>query len=610
MTMDPLVLLNSLEAGVAAISPGWRVSSWSPSAARLTGRPADEVIGAELWSAFPATRRAMIERTLGEVLADGVARTVVLPSRSAERGTTPLEIEACRAADGHLLLLIREAPPAAREPALPDPEAEADLECRLYARFFEALPTPALLLSPDGQIIHTNQPAVGFLGVPAGFGLRGRVLADWIRSSDLAAALRAAATETQRLTVAVEIPGRDTPREAQLIIAATDGEAGSSRRLCLVHDISREVLLQRRLVQADRLSQLGALVSGVAHELNNPLAAIAAFAELLEEGTPDSAVAESAHIIAGEALRAGRIIRTLLDFAKHQQRTLQPVSLPDVVDRVLALQRSALKKARITTSVAFGSQLPHLRGDPRELQQVLLNAVVNATQAIAATGQPGRIEISARESDAHVVVSVEDSGPGVPPELLERVFEPFFTTKGDEGTGLGLSISSGLVRAMGGRMWLQNVDGRGARLSFELPLETAVAAPSMPPGARRAARPLKVLIVEDLPTLRRAMELLARRLGHEPTTVAGLAEAQALLADPRVDFEAFLIDVHLEEGHSGFDLFEQLRDEGQDRERRVVFTTGDSISPQTRDRLERADRPVLRKPFALDDLRDILDRLA
>jgi CheY-like chemotaxis protein len=281
-----------------------------------------------------------------------------------------------------------------------------------------------------------------------------------------------------------------------------------------------------------------------------------------------------------------------------------------VVDRVLALQRTSLKKARITTSVAFGSQLPNIRGDPRELQQVLLNAVVNATQSIAATRGPGRIEISARETDAHVVVSVEDSGPGVAPEALERVFEPFFTTKGDEGTGLGLSISSGLVRAMGGRMWLQNVEGGGARLSFELPLETEATVKPVPTGTRRALRPLKVLIVEDLPNLRRGMELMARRLGHAPTTAAGLNEARKLLADPASDFEAFLVDVHLEEGHSGFDLFEELQGEGHDRERLVVFTTGDSISPQTRDRLERADRPVLRKPFALDELRDVLDRLA
>jgi signal transduction histidine kinase len=608
--MDPLVLLNSLEAGVAAIAPGWRIASWSPSAARLTGRPADEVIGAELWSAFPATRRSVIERTFSEVLADGVARTVVLPGRSAEQGVTSLEIEACRGADGHLLLLIREAPLAAEEPTPTAPAGEDDLEFRLYARFFEVLPTPALLLTSDGRIIHLNRAALGFLGVPASARLRGRTLTEWVRSPDLVVALRAAATETQRLTVAVEIPGRDAPREAQLIIAGTDTEGPSSRRLCLVHDISREILLQRRLVQADRLSQLGVLVSGVAHELNNPLAAIAAFAELLEEGNPDPTVAESAHIIAGEALRAGRVIRTLLDFAKHQQRTVQPVALPDVVDRVLALQRSALKKARITTSVSFGSQLPLIRGDPRELQQVLLNAVVNSAQAISATGESGRIEISARESDAHVVVSVEDSGPGVPPELLERAFEPFFTTKGEEGTGLGLSISSGLVRAMGGRMWLQNVDGSGARLSFELPLETGVVPEPPPSGVRRAARPLKVLIVEDLPALRRGMELLARRLGHEPTTAAGLAEARAFLADPARDFEALLVDVHLEEGHSGFELFEELRKEGNARERRVVFTTGDSISAQTRDRLEQADRPVLRKPFALDDLRDMLDRLA
>jgi len=119
-----------------------------------------------------------------------------------------------------------------------------------------------------------------------------------------------------------------------------------------------------------------------------------------------------------------------------------------------------------------------------------------------------------------------------------------------------------------------------------------------------------VLVVEDEEAVRRAMALLARRLGHEVTTVGRFVEATERLAQRDARYDALLVDVHLDEAHTGFDLFDQLRTEGQGREQRIVFTTGDSISTQTRDALERADRPVLRKPFSLDELRELLDRVA
>ncbi len=175
-------------------------------------------------------------------------------------------------------------------------------------------------------------------------------------------------------------------------------------------------------------------------------------------------------------------------------------------------------------------------------------------------------------------MTVDDTGPGVPPELLERVFEPFFTTKGEEGTGLGLAISFGLVRAMGGRMWIQNVEGGGARLAFEVPVDTAHAATIAPSPPQPPARHLSVFVLDDEESVRRGMVLL--------------------------------VDVHLDDEHSGFDLFELLRLAGRGLERRIVFTTGDSISAHTRDALQRSERPVLRKPFSLDELREILDRVA
>jgi len=248
-------------------------------------------------------------------------------------------------------------------------------------------------------------------------------------------------------------------------------------------------------------------------------------------------------------------------------------------------------------------------GDQQELQQVLLNALVNAEQAIAATGQPGKVVFSSRRVDDSLVILVEDSGPGVPPAILDRVFEPFFTTKGEQGTGLGLAISYGLVKGMGGRMYIMNVEGGGACLAIEVPIDTAPAEPPREVDARQATRPLSVLVVEDEESVRRGIARMTERLGHRVTTVVGFDEAVVRLHNRKERYDALIVDVHLEAAHSGFDLFETLRLEGQGRERRLVFTTGDSISPKTRDLLQLSERPVLKKPFSLDELREILARL-
>jgi len=159
-------------------------------------------------------------------------------------------------------------------------------------------------------------------------------------------------------------------------------------------------------------------------------------------------------------------------------------------------------------------------------------------------------------------------------------------------------------------MWMQNVEGGGARLSFELPVDGGSTEGAARAGGRPAVQRLPVLVVEDEESVRRAMALLAKRLGHEVTTVGRFADATERLAQANVRYDALLVDVHLDEAHTGFDLFDHLRTEGQGREQRIVFTTGDSISTQTRDALERADRPVLRKPFSLDELREMLERVA
>jgi signal transduction histidine kinase len=610
--MDTKALFDSLDVGVVAVAPDWTIAEWSAAAARITGLQAGQTLGRNFWVAFSTAQGTDVERVLHQVLVDGQPRSYLMPAPASHAAGTAVEARVTRGPHSHLVIALQRVPEA-----LP-PESRAahllsafEVERRLYLQLFNSLPTPALVLTADGQILEANAEGARLLDVPDAPSARGRSLADWApadQRASLAAALRDAVNKGQEFHLTLEPAGEPT-RDVQAVIVNVDPIEPSPKLLFLAVDVSRELLLQRKLLQADRLSQLGALVSGVAHELNNPLAAIAAFAELLAVDPHRADLKESADIIRTEAMRAGRIVQTLLDFARQRPRAHAAVDLAEIVDRVLSLQRSALKKARARAVVAIPDDLPAVIGDPQELQQVVLNAVVNARQAVEATGRPGQLLIIAKRTDDHVMVAVEDTGPGVPPEILDRVFEPFFTTKGAEGTGLGLAISFGLVRAMGGRMWIQNIEGGGARLAFELPIDTARATDQTATGSRPTARSLRVLVVEDEESVRRGMVLLAKRLGHEVTSVPGYEEAARELAKS-ASYDALIVDLHLEEAHTGFDLFEQLREEGRGRERRVVFTTGDSISAQTRDQLLRSERPVLRKPFSLDELREMLDRVA
>jgi len=613
--MEARMLLDNLDVGVVAIAPDWTIVEWSAPAARIAGIPADQVLGKGFWVAFPTAKGTHVEQILQDVMFDGRPRAYLTPSRALEFKGKVFETHVTRGPRNHLFLALREM----RAELSPESQAGHILtafehERRFYRQLFDALPTPALVLSLDGQILEANPQATELLGAAQSDTLRGRQLVDWTPAAErsaFATALREAMRQRQRMRLTIE-SASEGPREVEAVIENVDltDPKGIPRLLFLAVDVSREVLLQRKLVQADRLSQLGALVSGVAHELNNPLAAIAAFAELLTVDAKDSHLRESTDIIHAEAMRAGRVVQTLLDFARQRPRVHEPVDLQDIVERVLALQRSALKRARVKTVVTMPDDLPAVIGDPQELQQIVLNAVVNGIDAIEAGGRPGSITIEARRTDGHISFTVDDTGPGLSPEALERVFEPFFTTKGDRGTGLGLTISLGLVKALGGRLWLQNVEGGGARLTAELPAEAVAREREPRSGFQPAGRRLSVLIVDDEASVRRGMTLMAERLGHEVRTVSDLKSALASLRDPGSRYDALLVDVHLDEAHTGFDLFEELLQEGRGRERHVVFTTGDSVSVTTRDRLQRSERPVLKKPFNLEELREMLERVA
>src|SRR5439155_1653485 len=387
------------------------IVEWNEAAARITGLPADRVLGKTCWTAFPTARGAQAERVLQDVLVDGQPRSYLAPVHAPDFKGTFFETQASRGPRNRLILAFREVrPELSRESGAI--VAAFDEERRLYARLFKILPIPALVLSVDGQILEANAEGGSLLGAADVRSLRGRPLADWVpaaQRSPLAAALR-------------------------------------------------------------------------------------------------------------EALRAGRVVQTLLDFARQRPRMRGPVDIKDIVARVIALHRSALKKARVQAVDSMTSDVPAVIGDPQELQQVFLNALVNAEQAIASTGRPGKVIFSSRRTEGRLVILVEDTGPGVPREILDRVFEPFFTTKGELGRGLGLAISYGLVKGMGGRMDMMNVEGGGAALAIELPVDAAPPEPAPEVGAPQTSRSLSVLVVEDEDSVRRGIARMAECLGHRTTT--------------------------------------------------------------------------------------------
>jgi PAS domain S-box-containing protein len=232
--------------------------------------------------------------------------------------------------------------------------------------------------------------------------------------------------------------------------------------------------LRRRLTQSEKLAALGQFVAGIAHELNNPLQGVLGHLELLRvTGAFPKQLRREVQTIYREADRAAKIVRNLLVFAGSRRLARRAVSLNAVLHKVVALRQAACRAQDIELVRHYNDNLPRVQSDPLLLHQVFLNMVMNAEQAIAATGKPGRIQIGTETSAARdrIVVTVRDSGNGIPPDALSRIFEPFYTTKEvGKGTGLGLAIAYGIVQEHGGHIAAANHPDGGAILTVELPI--------------------------------------------------------------------------------------------------------------------------------------------
>ena len=385
--------------------------------------------------------------------------------------------------------------------------------------------------------------------------------------------------------------------------------AGAVHVEMLVRDVSHRRRLDdqtrdlhQQLVQADKMAALGQAISGVAHELNNPLATILSWAERLTERPLDAAARKGVDVILGEAERAARLVRNLLTFARKRQSTRAMVDMNDVVRDTLALRRADQQAHEIGLRLELGEGLPEVFGDSYQFQQVLLNLVINAEQAMRAAHGRGTLTVRTLEGTESVLVEVEDDGPGVPAEARARIFDPFFTTKQvGEGTGLGLSVAYAIVQEHGGRISIDTASGGGALFRVDLPVSRlqqggarrrATAAPSM-----EAVRGSAVLLVEDERALAMAVAEGLRDAGLAVTYATDGEDALAHLA--RTRFDLVVCDLKMPRV-DGFEVYRQLS--ARPSPPPMIFVTGDSADPEAERFLAEPGRRWLAKPFRLNDL--------
>lgn len=354
---------------------------------------------------------------------------------------------------------------------------------------------------------------------------------------------------------------------------------------------------QAQLVHREKLSALGQLVAGVAHELNNPLAAVLGQTDLAERGATDARLKRRIERIRVNAERAAQIVKHLLHFARKSPSAREPVLLNDLVEQVLGLSAATFITQNVTVVRNLAPQLAPITGDPSQLQQVIINLVTNACQAMAETG--GTLTVRTRTAGDAVRLEISDTGPGVPAELRARIFDPFFTTKpAGVGTGLGLSVVHGIVAAHDGRVWLDERTERGARFVVELPVRAG--EPSAPPLAPPPSLPrgLRVLAIDDDPEVLASLQELLVELGCQVLTAGSAVEARARLSRGEIDLVT--LDLVMP-GETGVDLWRFLEAERPELTTRVIFVTG-AADPMLHQIVTSTGRPVLAKPFTLEAL--------
>lgn len=456
-------LVETAHDAIVLASSDGKVISANPAASELFGVPATQLVGASITALLPDERSEFAGR---EADTSGARRYEALIRRGtgvriADVSVSPLEER------GNVMGLVAVARDVTRERLASEALRRSE---RRFRALFNRAPLAIFTLDREGGFIGANRAAFRLAGITSPdptSRLQDFVLpADWPRvEAELGKSFRGEARDFlfqfRRLTGGV--------RQAAAVTVPVEEHGGRSAVLAIARDVTDEVELRERLTHSEKMAALGALVSGTAHELNNPLAGIAAMAQalLLDRGVaPD--ISQALETIRREAMRAARIVTDLLTFARLRPLQRREVNLNQLVKDTFAATPS-LGAQGVVWTLGLDPTLPVFAADPDQVRQVITNLLVNATQAMSDAERRDGL-VRTWSTPDWVGLEVLDTGPGIAPDVLSRIFEPFFTTRSHrQGTGLGLSISHGIIRAHGGEIHGENRPEGGARFTFQLP---------------------------------------------------------------------------------------------------------------------------------------------
>jgi len=380
--------------------------------------------------------------------------------------------------------------------------------------------------------------------------------------------------------------------------------------------------LERRLLQAEKLSSLGQLVAGVAHELNNPLTAVIGYTQLLQRTEVDERTKETLQRVNVQAQRAAHIVRNLLTFARQQEPFKESLDMNEVIEETLNLVSYEWRTQNIEIVSHLSPGLPWIVADRQQLQQIFLNLFQNAQQAMSAAHGRGMLAVrtylvnwhGTRERPAghYLHVEVQDDGPGMSADTLSHAFDPFFTTKEvGQGTGLGLSICYGIVQEQGGYIWAESELGRGSLFHLAWPVqqpaaheEPVIAFPA-PTHEAPSLSPSSILVVEDEEMLAELVRVTLTENGHQVQVARDGQEALEKLASQ--EFDLIISDIKMP-GMDGQALYHELQRKFPHLTERIIFVTGDTVSQTTAEFLEETGVPVLEKPFRPSELLKVLNQ--
>lgn len=461
-------IVESINVGIVAADLDGRVESWNSTMETLTGVPRQLAQGRRMEELLPADLCAEIASVSAEESVHNIYQYAFkassLPHLRTARMAAPQGVEIMRepAASAHQVVTFSPA---------------TDEDSGAFALQGSALTHGLASESGSQRLKEAGRYASRSGGSENGdeVGANGRGRANDRSPFETGAGNGLDDPDGHRMgapTMAAEGPASRVPEERMMNVAVTplvSRDFEHIGRLVLFQDVTERTELERRLVQSDKLTSIGVLAAGVAHEVNTPLAVISSYSQMLAKQLADderkSGILDK---IAKQTFRASEIVNSLLNFSRTSSTTYTSTDLNKVIEETLVLIGPQLDKARVQVRRELDPLLPPIRGNAGKLQQVFLNLMLNARDAMSGGGE---LRVSTTFDADAARVRVSDSGHGIPPDKLSRIFDPFYTTKAaGKGTGLGLSISYGIVREHGGIIEVSSRVGEGTTFQMEFPL--------------------------------------------------------------------------------------------------------------------------------------------